>query len=136
MFLHLSVSHSVHGGSKECTSALVTHPVVTPPRSNPPRHTPLDTHTHPGHPPWTHPRHPQDSPPDSPIPYGQQADVMHLTGILSCFILGVDYRPGRISCILLSGRMLFPAQCAHERNKPRHSADTSTSNGAAHSTQT
>ena len=43
MFLHLSVSHSVHGGSKECTSALVTHPVVTPPGQ-------IHLVTH----PWTH----------------------------------------------------------------------------------
>ena len=50
------------------------------------------------------------------------------------FISGVDYRPGRISGILLSGRMFFPTQCAHERNKPRHSADTSTSNESVHGT--
>ena len=68
-FLHLSVSHSVHGGCYEVTSCYGQHP---PRRTTSP--LPRTAHTHPQS--TTHPL-------DSTNP-GQQAGGTNPTGMLSC----------------------------------------------------
>ena len=76
MFLHVSVSHSVHrGGSASVHAGIPPHP---PPRTSPPRAgTPRADPPPPGA--------------DSPCTvhtgrYGQQADAMHPTEMQSCYI--------------------------------------------------
>ena len=63
MFLHLSVSHSVHGGCLADTPS---------PRSTPWKHPPE------AHPPETIP------PRSTPLPSATAADGSHPTGMLSC----------------------------------------------------
>ena len=84
IFLHLSVSHSVHGGVPGQVPPRQVHPrqvhptgqVQPPQQVQPPRqvHPPGQVHLLPGTPPW-----------QCMLGYGQQVSGTHPTGMHSCF---------------------------------------------------
>ena len=79
MFLHLSVSHSVHRGEY----------LGPPPRAG--THTPRGRY-----PPGRYPR-PR---PQCMLGYGQQAGGTHPTGMHSCFRLITQYEVSPVTCLL------------------------------------
>ena len=87
MFLHLSVSHSVHGGVSASGPGGVCYtprPEQTPPRADTPREDPpeqTDTPWADTPPPWAD----TNPPVQCMLGYGQQAGGMHPTGMHSCF---------------------------------------------------
>ena len=88
MFLHLSVSHSIHGdvrgyGSGVCVSG--SGGVYNPSGHTPPCHTSWP-HTSLGHTPRHPSGHtPSPGPTQPPPHYGEQPGGTHPTGMLSCF---------------------------------------------------
>ena len=90
MFLHLSVSHSVHGGGSASVHAGIHPPGQTPP---PGRHRPGQTHQPPGR--WADTPLPStcwDTPPcpvHAGIDMATTADGTHPNGMHSCYLIKV-----------------------------------------------
>ena len=101
MFLHLSVSHSLHRGVSGTTTPWMLPPVQTPQAYNPPDQTLPSGQTHPGIQPIWEYSTPLNTttllfqpppPPPIPCPHSLQhrliaGDGSHPIGMLSCFIV-------------------------------------------------
>ena len=108
MFLHLSVSHSVHRGVDVCLSACWdTHPQADTPQADPPghahpwAHTPLDRHPLGRHPPSWHPlgRHclqvdtPLDRHPPGQCMLGDTGNKRAERILLVCILVSIKCSP-------------------------------------------